>query len=178
MRLKDEKYEFAKKEVAYTIFEYKLKYPIDIFDLAKRMGFVLVPYSSFKDDKTKLLNFSEDGFNYFQKDINTHYIYYNDEIEEKGRIKITIGHEIGHLILNCNDNSEESNSLADFFSVYLLAPVVLIIENKLNSKEKIQNFFLISEQASENSLDRAIKRFHCNSRYKDYENYIINSQKN
>lgn len=65
MRLLDEKYESAKQIVADIIFDYELKYPIDIFDLAQRMGFVLVPYSRFKEEKVKLLNFSKDGFNYF-----------------------------------------------------------------------------------------------------------------
>lgn len=176
MRMNDEQYEEIKQIVADIIFDYDLKYPIDIFDLAEKMGFSVIPYSFYKDNSELLINYSEDGFNQFNKELITHCIYYNDK-KIKERIKFTIGHEIGHIVLNCNDNSNESNSLADFFAAYLLAPVVLIIEKKLKSPEEISNYFGISIQAAKNSLKRAARRLACNMKYTRYEKSIIESQK-
>ncbi len=177
MRLADEQYEKAKQTVADIIFDYELKYPINIFDLAEEMGFAVVPYSYYGDNRETLSNYSKDGFNQFIKSECKHFIYYNDAEEYDTRSNFTIAHEIGHIVLNCNDNSDESNSLADFFAAYLLAPVVLIIDKKLRSIEDIRKYFGVGFNVSKNSLNRAVKRLTCNKPYTEYEEFIIQSQK-
>lgn len=158
MKLENSKYELAKLTVADIIYDYDLKYPISALDLAKQMDFCVFPYSFFKDKKELFINYSEDGFNLFLDYNSPCCICYNDAKEIETRINFTIAHEIGHIVLNCNDNSEESNSLADFFAAYLLAPVVLIIEKGLNSVEDVRNFFGVSYEMAKNSLDRAKKK--------------------
>lgn len=177
MRLENKDYEKAKQIVADIIYDYDLKYPIDIIDLAEKMGFSVIPYSFYKDLKNELYKMSYDGFNWFNEKMNTFNIYYNDDIESNSRINFTIAHEIGHIVLDCNDNSEESNSLVDFFAAYLLAPVILIIDKNMKTVEEIKNFFGISYEAAENSLKRANSRLNCGFSYTNYEEYIIMSQK-
>lgn len=177
MRLANEQYEKAKQTVADIIFDYNLKYPINIFDLIDRMGFAVVPYSNYGDNRKMLVNFSKDGFNQFIKSECKYFIYYNDDETYKTRINFTIAHEIGHIVLDCNDNSIESNALADFFAAYLLVPVVLIIDKKLTSVEEIMEYFGVGFNVSKNSLSRAVKRLTCNKTYTEYEKLIIQSQK-
>ena len=177
MRLSDEQYERAKQTVADIIYDYDLKYPINIFDLAEEMGFAVVPYSFYGDNREMLVNYSKDGFNQFLKSECTHFIYYNDAEEYDTRINFTIAHEIGHIVLNCNDNSDESNSLADFFAAYLLAPAVLIIDKNLSSSEEIRKYFGVGYKVSKNSLNRVVKRLTCNRPYTEYEKFIIQSLK-
>lgn len=177
MKLSNIQYENIKQVITDIIFDYDLKYPINIFDLAEKMDFTVIPYSFFCDERKKLEQYSKDGFNYFNKSIGTYCIYYNDSEEYKERIIFTIAHEIGHIVLNCNDNSDESNSKADFFAAYLLAPAILIIDKKFKTIEEIKKYFGVGYKMSKNSLNRAIKRETCNIPYTKYEKFIIQSQK-
>lgn len=67
MKLADEQYEKAKQIVADIISDYDLKYPINIFDLAEKMGFAVVPYTFYEDNRGKLANYSKDDFNKFME---------------------------------------------------------------------------------------------------------------
>lgn len=141
------------------------------------MGFDVVPYSIYGEKKVRLASYSKDGFNQFITSECKHFIYYNDAEEYDTRINFTIAHEIGHIVLDCNDNSEESNSLADFFAAYLLVPVILIIDKNISSTDEIIKYFNVGFKISKNSLNRAIQRLRYNKSYTEYEKSIIQSQK-
>jgi len=70
--------------------------PIDPFDIASRRGYIVKPFSSF-DRAARLifLKMDLDGTNYFDPDLQTFVICYDDS---KGyeRIRFTLMHEIGH----------------------------------------------------------------------------------
>lgn len=45
MKLSNIQYENIKQVITDIIFDYDLKYPINIFDLAEKMGFTVIQYS-------------------------------------------------------------------------------------------------------------------------------------
>lgn len=172
MDLREEVFEKAKITVKELIEDYDIKYPLDVFDLCNKMGFELIPYSKFKDHIELLLKKSEDGFSLFDENRNIWSIYYNENVEPKERIKFTIAHEIGHILLQT-----EVEEYANFFAGYLLAPVVLILEYKLFEKEKIMDYFKVGYKCANSCFNRTIKRVLHDTTYTDYEKFIIESQK-
>ena len=172
MELCDELFESVKIIIANIIEDYDIKYPLDIYELAGKMEFEVVPYSSFGDLSELLYKRSEDGFSMYHNKKLKWFIYYNEKIEPKERIKFTIAHEIGHILLKTEDEK-----LANFFAGYLLAPVPLIIDKKFYSKEKVMDFFKVGFRCAKACLNRALKRILHDEPYKEYENYIIESQK-
>ena len=54
MKIDDELFEKAKLLITDIIDDYEIKYPLDIYDLAKKIGFELVPYSTFEDHRLLL----------------------------------------------------------------------------------------------------------------------------
>ena len=47
-------------------------------------------------------------------------IYYNDEYDSEGAIRLTIFHEIKHYVFNEDVSNEEEDDLADFFARYFI----------------------------------------------------------
>ena len=172
MKIADELFEKAKLLILSIIEDYEIEYPLDIYDLAKRMGFELVPYSAFEEHRSLLMKQSEDGFNKYHEDRKIWSIYYNEKVELKERIKFTIAHEIGHILLQT-----ELEELANFFAGYLLAPVPLIIEYKYYTEEQIMGYFKVGYKCAHSCLNRTLSRILHNEPNTEYENTIIHSQK-
>lgn len=116
-----EEYERMKDLAISIIVDYNITcYPLDIYDLVKRMGFNLVPYSAYQSKVGLLMKKSKDGFNYPLSLASKPTIMYNDQYGSHltpARITQTIGHEIKHLVEGDIDDSEDD--LCEFFSKYL-----------------------------------------------------------
>lgn len=128
MKLSDEKYEEIKAEVIDLLARYHIKcIPISGFELAMKMGIILIPYSSLSPKKLAAARrVSNDGF-YFEPGDGKEYIYYNDSIGYE-RSNMTILHEIGHCVLGHYDgmDQEEAEAEAKFFAKYAVAPPPLV----------------------------------------------------
>ena len=172
MELKDEVFESAKIIIRDLIEDYEIKYPLDIFDLCDKMGFELIPYSMFQEHIELLLKKSKDGFSIYHEKRQIWSIYYNEEVNPKERIRFTIAHEIGHILLQT-----DIEEYANFFAGYLLAPVPLILDYKMFSREKIMDHFKVGFKCASSCLKRVLLRVLQKTPYKDYEKFIINSQK-
>lgn len=150
MKLNNNDYEYIKREVGDLFVRYKIKcIPISGYELATKMGIVLIPYSSLSSKKlnaAKKLSF--DGF-YFEPGDGREYIYYNDKVIYE-RSNMTILHEIGHAVLGHTDDtdSEVAEAEASFFAKYAIAPPSLIFQMHLDSPPKIAKVFCISNEAS------------------------------
>lgn len=98
-KLTDERYEEIKKAAADLLEKANIhKIPIDPLQIATAEGIKLIPYSYFPQKKrTLLLLASEDGF--CCRDGLQEIIYFNDEGRCYERIRQTIMHEIGHIVL-------------------------------------------------------------------------------
>ena len=112
MKLSDEVYEFIKQEVIDLFIRYDIKCtPISGFELAQKMGIVVIPYSALSKRKLrKARKISPDGF-YLEAGDGKEYIYYDDTSGYE-RSNMTILHEIGHCVLgHMEKNSAKTKNL-------------------------------------------------------------------
>lgn len=152
MLLPSSTYELIKGEVANVYRQYNIcNFPICATQLAKKMGFEVVAYSSL--DSTayeEAINVSLDGF-YAERDWKE-YIFINDSNEiGRERKRMTIFHEIGHPVLGHDDftpDDEVKESEAKFFGKYLAAPSPAVHLYTPGSKDSIRRYFNISDKAS------------------------------
>ena len=150
MRLSDEQYEEIKAEVIDLFERYSVKcIPISGFELAIKMGIILIPYSSLPPNKLATASrVSSDGF-YFEPGDGRECIYYNDNIGYE-RSNMTILHEIGHCVLGHYDgmDQKEAEAEAKFFAKYAAAPPPLVHMINPTCPEDIVSAFGISYMAS------------------------------
>lgn len=143
-------------------------WPIDCFEIARKLHYVLRPYSSLSPEELiDAYNEDPDGFSKVEMNSETemyqYVIYYNDATGNEGRIRWTIFHEIGHIYRGHHDNPDDSNSEieeaeADLFAKYAIAPPPLIRYLKITRPEEIQDTFCTSLEASFNIMDYFWKR--------------------
>lgn len=147
VRLSDKRCEEIKEIVVRTFEELNIRcIPISGFEIAMKLGVVVVPYSS-KSEKTRrlMLEESEDGFS-VKKD-GVWYIFYNDA-QGYGRINNTLTHECAHVVLDHSEESELAEAEANFFAKYAIAPPVLIHKLKLKDAGEVYEHFDISLEAA------------------------------
>ncbi len=173
MRLDDEEYEFIKQEVIDVFIRYDIKCtPISGFELAQKMGVIVVPYSGLSRKKRReAKKISSDGF-YLEPGDGKEYIYY-DDARGYERSNMTLLHEIGHCVLGHNDDtdSEFAEAEANFFAKYAIAPPPLIHRFHSTSPEDIRDRFCISHEAACNALNYYHKWLHFGE--KDYTVYEL-----
>ena len=146
--------------IDYGHFEKKL----NVFKLAKQLNIVLIKYSSLNEEQLDhILNESElkDGLTIIKKR-NGEYKYitfYNDKLGMTRR-RLTIGHEIKHVVYLEEDPSEKDEDLANHFARYILAPTCLIMPYvmKKSSILEIIEDFGISKEAAQNAYSQAENR--------------------
>jgi Zn-dependent peptidase ImmA (M78 family) len=176
MRLDDDEYEYIKQEVANMYVFYDIKdFPINVFEVADKIGLDVIPYSSLTDMAYKeAMKFSTDGFSIENLD-NTWVIFYNDKSLVNGRIRQTIMHEIGHYILGHMNPNEKEEAEANFFAKYALAsPIFIRSMNKPKSEENMMQDFKISRTAASNALKNYNQRFlYGPKEYTNYEKMIV-----
>lgn len=173
-RLSNNRYEEIKNIIVDLFIKYDVKcIPISGFELASKMGIKVIPYSSFPEEKQKLLfKRIKDGF-FVEKTDSEFYIYYNNT-QTYGRINNTILHEIGHIVLDHTEESELSEAEVNFFAKYALVPPVLVHKLEINDPNKIAELFDVSIEASYyafNYYKKWLKYGYPN--YTDYEMKLI-----
>lgn len=174
--LTDEDYEFIKGEVIHIFVKYNIKcIPVSGFELALKMGIILIPYSSLcKKKLQKAYEISEDG--YFVEESGHEYIYYNDIDCDYERQNWTVLHEIGHIVLDHIGHSKREEKEADFFAKFAIAPPVLVYKIKAKCAMDIYNSFNISYEAATYAFSyykKWLKKHLENREYKDYEKQLI-----
>ena len=159
MRLDDDTYEYIKREVVDLFERYDVKcIPISGYELALKMGIVLIPYSSLSKKKwSSAMEVSEDGF-FLEIDNVKECIYYNDAIDYE-RSNMTILHEIGHIVLGHTSDmdSDVMESEAAFFAKYAAAPPPLVHRIRPECVEDIQYLFNVSFTAACYAYDYYLK---------------------
>lgn len=125
MVLDRQRYDEIASLVARLLNELKINcIPIDPFEIGARLGFELVSYSSTSPQVHELAMMeSKDGFSFLSD--HSWIILYNDK-KPNTRIRFTIAHEIGHILLDHSQASELAEAEANYFARYLIAPPVLI----------------------------------------------------
>lgn len=182
--LTDNRCEDIKQEVSFMFEECEISsYPIDCFDIANKLYYVLKPYSSLTPEEyMNALCINPDGFSRVETNpttgMNQYVIYYNDYAQYE-RMRWTIFHEIGHIYLGHHDNPDDSNSAteeaeANFFAKYAIAPPPLIAITHCSDASDIANIFCVSAEASEYSYEYYMKWMKYGPRcYASYERRML-----
>ena len=164
MLLSPERYEELNLEVLALIQAYGIStYPVDVFALAGQMGIALRPYSSIPLSKRHaFLDVSKDAFTIAegQYKADATYICYNSNVN-RGRLRHSIAHEIGHIWLEHPNDDEPHESEAGYFAGYLLAPAPLILQHTNLKISEIEELFEISHEAARIAAKRASNRINC-----------------
>lgn len=171
MLLKNNIYENIKMSVIEMFISNDVKcIPINAFEIALKLGIVIIPYSALSKKKRNIaMKISVDGYSVETCD-NKWIIYYNDYCKNYGRINQTIMHEIGHYILGHMITGEQEESEAKFFAKYALAPPPLIHNMKEDiTISNIMEKFDISYTAASNAIIYYYKWLKTSNTYLDYE---------
>ena len=118
---------------------------------------------------------TKDGVAIFCPATDEYSILYNDKIKSRGRIRWTMTHEIGHIILKHHNYKRtiisrgdlDKNGYdvlekeADFFASLILAPPIVLHNLNVKSPKKIQNICHLSKEAS-------VNRFNYYMRWKNF----------
>lgn len=169
-RLSDHRCEEIKEIVVDTFVRLNIRcVPISGFELAKKLGAKIIPYSSKNEETRRLMMLrSEDGFT--AKYNGEWYIYYNDK-KSYGRANNTLTRESGHIVLDHTEESDLAEAEAKFFAKYAIAPPALIHELGFKNYIEVYNRFEISLEAA----DYAYRYYRKWLTYgnKDYTNYEL-----
>lgn len=178
MRFSDDRYEEIKAEVIDLFIRYHVRcIPISGFELAMKMGILLIPYSSLSSEQQKAaLTISSDGF-YCEPGDGSERIYYNDTIGYE-RSNMTILHEIGHAVLGhySEMDSEEAETEARFFAKYAIAPPPLVHTLGPSCPEEIESAFVISLEAAYYAYEyyhKWLKQYNQTGIYNEYEHRLL-----
>jgi Zn-dependent peptidase ImmA (M78 family)/RNA polymerase subunit RPABC4/transcription elongation factor Spt4 len=147
-------------------------FPIDPFTIIDNYKWGLITYTELAEKHrvsiTQVVKAyqSEDGFTVYDSGVN-YTIAYNDTIRSEGRIRFTLMHEIGHILLThfvdfketilmrSSLSGEKYNILereTNVFARNTLSPFIVVDELKLTSKADIIYYFRISQKAADTRL--------------------------
>ena len=143
--------------------------PIRPFDIAAQKGYVVkrfseLPYEQF----IQLIKNERDGISYFDPELGAFVICY-DDTNPSSRIRFTIMHEIGHIILEHKQESELARKMADYFAAYALVPTPLIAFYECEDYLDVASRFDISAESAYYCFERYDKRVQFGGQIKQYE---------
>ena len=173
MRLSNNRYEDIKKDIIKMYVETGINtFPIDVYCLCDRLGYICKSYSSLGKKKSeRLIVYEEDGFHRFED--GKVVIYYNDAKQE-GRIRFTIMHEIGHIIRKHFEYSPLAENEADWFAAYALCPPPIVGLHEVLDFTELINMFNLTSDCAYNSMNRYISWKRRSAKLTDYEKTLIN----
>jgi Zn-dependent peptidase ImmA (M78 family) len=175
------RYDEIRSAVADLIEDWGIStYPFSIWSLLRKMGIRVIAYSSLPSEtRDNLCSKSEDAFTVYPPDFNPNrtVIFYNDEIRDRERIRFTLAHELGHLILMHPDIYDEVyEHEADIFANYFLVPAPLLLEYSEIDYAVVHGDFAVSYSCAASACDRAAKRRDFGpSEHMEYEQRILQS---
>lgn len=132
-----------------------------------------------------------DGIVIYSPSTNEYSIIYNDQVNKKERIRWTIAHEIGHIVLghlSASNTSLFRNELpdlqyahyekeADCFAGILLAPPIILKKMNIFKNYQIQMICDLSYQASD-SRSKYIENLYDFNKFDDYSECLLEQFKN
>ena len=122
--------------------------PVDVFEVCRLLKIRIKTYSALQ--RTKRFNankLSEDGYNYYDKKRKEYVVYYNDYLS-MNRIRFTIAHEIGHIMLEHDEHNILNETEANFFAKTMIAPLCVIGFRNLQNEYDVSSEFQISQECA------------------------------
>lgn len=130
MILPNYRYEEIKQEAVAVLKKTCEKaIPVDPFAIAMKLGIQVIAYQDLEEDgMAACFKISSNGFKlHLNNDEGEEIwrIYYNRDMP-RGRVRFTILHEIGHIVLKHLQESDVAEAEANFFAKFTIAPPSLI----------------------------------------------------
>lgn len=136
-------------ELGITVF------PIEPFEIAKSIGCVCWPLSKAAESvKTDFYDCGLEACSYYDT-VRKHFIICYDDNMPYQRIRFSIMHEIGHIVLKHYHESNLAACEANCFASYALAPSPIIDKYKCVSEFSISDCFDVSLDCA----SRCFKRY-------------------
>lgn len=142
---------FEKEVLALYKFAGIESFPVDIFTVITTLGYRLMTYREAAKNEIELRKMkliSGDAFVIRKLKL----ICYNDQVPSKNRIRFSLAHEVGHIVMMTDDET-----IADAFAAALLAPKSIMFARQIRTAKKISETFEISVTAANSAvLDRTM----------------------
>lgn len=170
------KYEEIERKVANLYIEQDIRsLPIDPFPIIKKRGYILIPFSKFKQGgRLDCLDENDDAFSFYMLELRNYVIVYNDN-RSLLRIRFTLMHELGHIDLGHKCESDLAKKMADYYAGYALAPSPLIGKYACKTVQDISSEFWVSPDCADICGKRYQNWKMYGGRYlKDYEIDMLN----
>ena len=120
--------------------------PFNCVYIISGLGYDCIKYSDLKEESlTASLILSEDAHTIGSN------IYYNDK-KSKRRIRFSLMHELGHLVLDTQDEAEANN-----FASNILAPSMAVYYSGLKNIREISNIFDVSLECAKYAYETCEK---------------------
>lgn len=153
------------------------RFPISCVDICRQLRIVLYPYSTLSEKKREAaMKESKDGFYAIvelQEGVLEYRIYYNDT-KSRERIRFTIMHEVGHIMLDHLEHSTLAETEANYFAGYALAPPPVVSAIGIEDYIELSEKFDISLECALYAMRRYIKWREFGAPYLlDHENEIL-----
>lgn len=124
-------------------------FPIDCFSILHCYKIQVFTYEEAKEHNTDLYiaikNYSKDAIRFKST------VYYNSS-NSIGRIRFSLMHELGHIVLDHQGESQDNEDEADYFASYMLAPRVAIAVQNCKTADDIHDTFGLSYAAANKTL--------------------------
>lgn len=158
-------------------------FPFSLSEIIKEKGMVCRSFDKAVSYGVDIGNFgSEDALcvNYGEKYI---IFYNNSNLIPKNRKRFSLGHELGHKVMNHDLGNNDKYSVyeieANFFAAQLLMPEQIINElrkrGKQITRDNLQRWFQVSKAAADKRLEtlNKIDYSNRNEEEKSIDNYIV-----
>lgn len=121
-------------------------FPIDCYSILRHYGYRIFTYQNIRDINERLYeycrNYSEDAFRYGANRIIAY-----DETKSPFRVRFSIMHELGHIMLEHSKECSYNEHQANFFASNILAPRMAIHFAGCRNADDVSSLFQISREA-------------------------------
>lgn len=122
-------------------------FPFDCHKVLEHYGYRIFTYQQLRKTNYRLYSYccrlSDDAFHYKNLKIVAY-----DETKLPQRIRFSLMHELGHIILAHNKETPHAEHEANYFASHILAPRMAIYYSRCRNKESIAKLFDISLSAA------------------------------
>jgi len=164
-----------------------IKYPLNLEELCRKNNWILLPYPD--KNKEEFMSISEDGFSVLEN--GKYVINYNKDVKYKGkelftRVRFTIAHEIGHIVLGhhffdkdyYNEFENIIEEQANTFAGNLLLPSIILQNYDFLSRHKdvVREIFQIGQWCCDYRFDLyESELYQCSAEGLKYSDKFLNS---
>lgn len=124
-------------------------FPFNCIEPFSHYGYKVFSYGELRSKSKELYDFcmeySEDSF----RDGNSKIVAYNDSEVNRKRVRFSLMHELGHIVLNHYGGSEHNEQEANYFASNILAPRMAIHYAHCMNHAEVSEVFHISLEAAD-----------------------------